>query len=338
LDVELTYAKNVRVDGGIIGLTDDYELTPALARFLVLNQDLIPRRLEHIEATLNGYRHYYRRECHKKANVLTYRFLTYVYDQPRDPAGLAKSSIEFERDLRVRQLMVGSEAVFEAAYERLAVVSTSEAATWWYIFWDDLWRRNHDTISALELHAPDFDSRYPTSIAYTPLPRSALETFLTQRGLLSNVPRWGDFFHSGFLNKLYLRLNECVYRGSKQAIMFHIGDGTFGLDMEDVDLETQGRPSTLGTGGGTDHDDVYILARPAYRWEGLLEDPSSDGTRWRRRWFAKLGVWFGLTSRWRSGMPSKGLLLDVRLENGRYVLIDEAETTISTDIRDNNDD
>jgi len=257
--------------------------------------------------------------------VLTYRFLTYVYDQPRDPTGLAKSSIEFERDLRVRQLMVGSEAVFETAYERLAAVSTSQVATWWYIFWDDLWRRNHDTISALELHAPDFDSHYPTSIAYTPLPRPALEAFLTQRGLLSKVPRRSDFFHSGFLNKIYLRLNECVFSGSKQAIMFHMGDGTFELDMEDVDRETQGRPSTLGTGGGTDHDDVD-LARPAYRWEGLLNEPSSNGKRWRRRWFGKFGVWFGLTSRWQSGMSSGGLSLDVRLTNGRYVLVDQSCT------------
>jgi hypothetical protein len=226
--------------------------------------------------------------------------------------------------------MVGSEAVFEAAYERLAAVSTSEAATWWYIFWDDLWRRNHDTISALQLHAPDFDSHYPTSIAYTPLPRSALEAFLAQRGLLSKVPRWGSFFHSGFLNKLYLRLNECVFRGSKQAIMFHLGHDPFERDMEDVDIETHGRPSTLGTGGGTDHDDEYILARPAYRWEGLLDDPLSDGKKWTGHWFAKMGVWFGVASRWRSGMPSKGMSLDVRLENGRYVLVDEVETTSST--------
>ncbi len=82
---------------------------------------------------------------------------------------------------------------------------------------DDLWRRNHDTISGLELHAVDFNPYYPTSIAYTPLPRAALETFLTQRGLLSKSPRWGDFFHPGFLNKLYLRLNETVFRGSSRV-------------------------------------------------------------------------------------------------------------------------
>jgi hypothetical protein len=82
---------------------------------------------------------------------------------------------------------------------------------------DDLWRRNHDAIKALLLHASDFDPHYPTSIAYHPLPRPALEAFLTQRGLFHNVPQWGDFFHSGFLNKLYLRLNEVAFRGSSKV-------------------------------------------------------------------------------------------------------------------------
>ena len=38
-----------------------------------------------------------------------------------------------------------------------------------------------------------------------------------------------------------------------QAIMFHYGRGGHELEMTDVDLETQGKPSTIGTGGGTDH-------------------------------------------------------------------------------------
>lgn len=82
---------------------------------------------------------------------------------------------------------------------------------------DDLWRRNHETISGLELHASEFDPHYPTSIAYTPLPRPALEAFLVQRGLLSKIPRRGDFFHAGFLNKIYLRLNDTAFRGSTRV-------------------------------------------------------------------------------------------------------------------------
>jgi hypothetical protein len=111
------------------------------------------------------------------------------------------------------------------------------------------------------------------------------------------------------------------------------------VDMEEIDFETLAGPSKLGTGGGTDHDDDSIRARPTYkyvlrftpllslitfhRWEGLLNDPLRRDKRWRRRWFAKMGVWFGITPLWRMGMPSEGISLDVRLEDGRYVLIKE---------------
>lgn len=107
--------------------------------------------------------------------------------------------------------------------------------------------------------------------------------------------------------------------------MFHVGDDASERDMDDIDLETQGRPSTLGTGGGTDHDDASIRARPTYKWEGLLEDPLRKGKPHRRRWPAKMGAWFGTTPLWRSDMRSQGVALDVRLDNGRYVLLDSED-------------
>lgn len=85
---------------------------------------------------------------------------------------------------------------------------------------DDLWRRNHDSISGLRKYAADFNPHYKTSIAYTPLPRPALESFLIQRGLLHKTPHFFDFFHAGFLNKLYLRLNDTVYRKSKSVCYY----------------------------------------------------------------------------------------------------------------------
>ncbi|CAL1695681.1 unnamed protein product [Somion occarium] len=326
-ELKLEYAKNVTLDGTVIGLNEDYDLTTPLARFLVLNEALITEPLSHLEAALARYRHNNRQECLSKAETLTYRFLTHVYDVIREPDGLAQSSIEFERDLRVRQLMVGSEMVFEASYARFSAVTKSEVATWWYIFWDDLWRRNYDTISGIKKYASDFDPHYPTSIAYIPLPRAALENFLTQRGLLHRKPKFGDFFHAGFLNKIYIRMYDIVFHSSKRADIIHIGDDSSELNMEEVDLQTQARPSTLGTGGGTDHDDESIRARPLYRWEGILTDKLSQHERYHPDFLSKLGVWFGVSPRWRAGMPSRGLALDVRVENGRYVLLrDDAST------------
>jgi hypothetical protein len=134
-DVEIIYDKHVSVDGGIVGINDEYDLTPALARFLALNRGLTHSRVGGIEALLTGYRQFCQRECKAKAEVLTYDFLLRVYGHPRYPEELAQDSIRHERDLRVRQLLVSNEAVFRITYERLVAVSTTELATWWYIFW-----------------------------------------------------------------------------------------------------------------------------------------------------------------------------------------------------------
>lgn len=133
--VAITYARSVVVDGGAIGLTDDYDLTPPLARFLTLNEELVPAPLTLLEDVLARYRHAQRADAAAKAETLSYRFLAFVYNRPREPTGLAESSIAYERDARVRALMLGSEDVFRIAYERLSAVAASPLATWWYIFW-----------------------------------------------------------------------------------------------------------------------------------------------------------------------------------------------------------
>ena len=77
----------------------------------------------------------------------------------------------------------------------------------------------------------------------------------------------------------------------------------------------------MGTGNGTDHDDDAIRQRPYFRWEGILSDPVVARSKQHRSWLSKLGPWLGITPQWRSGVPSPGVALDVKLENGRYVLI-----------------
>jgi hypothetical protein len=134
-EVEITFDKHVRIDGASIGINDKYDLTPTLARFLAQNHALIHSRMGGIEALLVGYRQFCRQECYKKVDVLSYGFLSRVFDHPRDPEGLAQDAIKHEDDLRVRQLLVGNEEAFRITYERLAAVSTTELSTWWYIFW-----------------------------------------------------------------------------------------------------------------------------------------------------------------------------------------------------------
>ncbi|OCH96097.1 hypothetical protein OBBRIDRAFT_787550 [Obba rivulosa] len=323
--VTLKYAKNVQVDGSVIGLTEGLDLTRPLARFLALNEHLIAARLTYLESTIRRYRHYQRRECEWKARSLSYGFLSAIYDRPQDATSVIKTVLDTETDGAIRQVISSNELALAISYERHCAVSTSELATWWYTFWDDLWRRNYDTISALVKYESDFNPHYPSSIAYHPLPRAALEAFLTQRGLLHKVPKWGDFFYAGFLNKMYLRMNDIVFHGSDGAVILHLGDDKSELDMEEVDIQTLVQPSTLGTGGGTSHDDSVIRARPLYRWEGILEDPLRKNKSTRRDLLSKVLVWFGLSPLWRSGVPSQGLAIDVQLVDGEYTLLEDLE-------------
>lgn len=94
--------------------------------------------------------------------------------------------------------------------------------------------------------------------------------------------------------------------------------------MEDLDLQTIGQPSTLGTGGGTEYDDPEVRARPTFRWEGLMTSPIRECIRGSEWFFGKFGVWFGITPLWRSSVVVIGFSLDVELDNeGRYVPIQE---------------
>lgn len=92
--------------------------------------------------------------------------------------------------------------------------------------------------------------------------------------------------------------------------------------MEDVDIETQAPVSTLGTGGGTDHDDSVIRPRPMFRWEGILSDPLVKKEP-SHKLLSKMRVWLGLTPFWRTGSGSLGVALDVHLEGDQYVLSDD---------------
>jgi hypothetical protein len=73
-DVKIMYDKRVSIDGGIIGINDEYDLTPALARFLALNHSLIHSRVGGIEDLLAGYRQFCQQECNNKGRGSDIRF------------------------------------------------------------------------------------------------------------------------------------------------------------------------------------------------------------------------------------------------------------------------
>jgi hypothetical protein len=134
-DVQLTYDRDVQVDGGVIGLDDDFDLTPPLAQFLTLNRVLIHDRSHQVDSIMRSYRRQMRRNMRAKRDTLTYEFLSTIYGSPKDPHHLAKVLAEQEKDLRVRQTFVEHEGALRTANERMVAVSRSEPSTWWYLYW-----------------------------------------------------------------------------------------------------------------------------------------------------------------------------------------------------------
>ena len=134
-NVQLTYTRDVQVDGTVIGLDDDFDLTPQLARFLTLNRKLIHHRFPQIDSTIRDYRRQMRRNARAKSEALTYEFLSTIYCSPMDPDHLTKQLQEQETDVRVRQTFLEHEDALRAAYERMTAVNRSQVATWWYLYW-----------------------------------------------------------------------------------------------------------------------------------------------------------------------------------------------------------
>lgn len=131
-EIELEYTKRVKVSGEVIGLTEDFDLTPPLARFLELNRDQIQSRSQVIEEKIFNYRRFHRRESRWKERVLSYGFLIHVYDHPSTDPGLLSES---ERDARVKHLLRDKKPIFEETFARYRSTTQSDTAAWWYIFW-----------------------------------------------------------------------------------------------------------------------------------------------------------------------------------------------------------
>ncbi|KAH7104776.1 hypothetical protein BKA62DRAFT_693377 [Auriculariales sp. MPI-PUGE-AT-0066] len=319
--LQLTFSESVHTDGTVIGLDEDFDLTPSLARFLSLNAPLVQSQLHVVDTAIATYRRHAWKEIRQKQSTLSYRFLTQVYNKPEEPAHVSDRALNTEQDLRVRSVILSHEDAFLAAFQRMELVTATPVRTWWYIFWDDFWRRNHRTVPPLETYHIDFNPCYPTSIAYRPLSRPTLESFLVQRGLLSTPPKKSDFVNSGLINKIYFKLNQIVFSASPYEVDHAaLWWQTPELTVDEVDWALHQRGSTEGTGAGTDHDDASIRFRRAFTWESVWDDPVSD-SRWSASsWRSKLSVWMGMRPRWTT-WTTNGLALDVRLEKGRYVVM-----------------
>jgi hypothetical protein len=186
------------LDAEAIGITPDFALTPQLAGLFRSNKSLLDEALPATEAKLAAHRQFFAKEAAWKLDALSYSFLIDVYGNDTLDTKALEEALARERDVHVRKMAEHHPGAFQSLRERMEAVNRETLCQWWYCAWDDIWRRNHNTITQLEACAVDFSPVYRTSICYRPMQRTQLEAFLKERGLWP-APGQKGFFNPGTL-------------------------------------------------------------------------------------------------------------------------------------------
>ncbi|KAF9316036.1 hypothetical protein BG003_002394 [Podila horticola] len=193
----------------IIGITRDFQVTPGLARLLRDNHALISRGVKKVKKVMQAYQNHYRHEAHRKDSTLSYDFFINVYDNPTlKQSELQPLLLATEENPKIRHFNTSASTAVVFLYERMAAVNRTRCHQWWYLFWDDLYRKNREEIP--QLKAKEFSPAFPGSICYQPMSRGQLEMFLEAQGCWQKKGRAG-FMHVGVLNRIYTFLNELVF-------------------------------------------------------------------------------------------------------------------------------
>ncbi|KAH8913761.1 hypothetical protein BT69DRAFT_1306207 [Atractiella rhizophila] len=277
-DGGLQQGKELKLDAPGLGISDDFSVSPTLAKLLQENKEAIDQGLGALQNILFEHRKYFHDLATWKRRVLSYYFLMDISaNAGLSPAQIRQVVERNEQATKTRNLpswYYGSMAVLQ---ERLSAVNRLTISQFWYILWDDLWRRNGNDVPSIGKHPSQFSPYYRSSICYHPLSRPDLEAFLRNLGLWINDGRCG-YFTTGFLNRIYLFLDQIVFEDASAQIPIKVGSEHSQVPFSDLNrhlprqIHEEGtHPKhvraanhsdttqfTCDTGAGTDHDDRNI--------------------------------------------------------------------------------
>jgi len=283
--------RRVIIDGAAaFGLRDDFEWTTSVQRFFHANNDTIQSRLHSIQVCLSQYRLSYYTEAREKRKTMNYSFLLDVFESPLLQAKEVNSIFrQSSCTSSIRNLPELYPATIKLVLERLNHLNRSPLHQWWFLFWDDLWRQNHSDYKVLSRHKRVFSSQFPSSIAWTPMPRNHLESLLkSKKGLWSESGKTNrtkkTIFHPGRLNQIYFALDELASNHPGYTMSEDIKPVQLGLADKRGTIKItppsaiSSNPYSRLTGGGTNHDDGSIISRHAWPWtEERLSGTSRGG-------------------------------------------------------------
>ncbi|KAI9594794.1 hypothetical protein BDF19DRAFT_414199 [Syncephalis fuscata] len=195
-----------------LNIKHDFSLTNQLREFFEANHTAILISLPEVKRNLQAYRDYYLNMAKSKDGTLSYAFFTDVYCNSELNQDRLKELLAKEGHPLVGTIPIDHTDMVQCLYARLRNVYQSNVHMWWYVFWDDLYRRNYLVIQQFRKRVVDFSPYSPKSICYQPMPRAELEKFIAgnERGGYRHGKGIANFLHAGILNRLYARLDTII--------------------------------------------------------------------------------------------------------------------------------
>lgn len=186
------------LDGEELGISSNFAMTNTLARFMQLNRRIIEQNMPLLEDKIDIHRNFFAEEVRAKRRALSYSFLLDVYGNEHLDRSVLADALYGEEDANTRDMLIRHEGSMTLMAERMQAANSSILCQWWYLFWDDLYRRNCSSVAQLPQFELDFSPKYRSSICFKPMSRKSLETFLSKRQLWESEGTKG-FFTRGFL-------------------------------------------------------------------------------------------------------------------------------------------
>lgn len=216
--VQIRYAGGVVIDnessstypnGGILGINNNFDMTPELHRLLTANRAAVEARLPVILAEQQHYRKTLLEKRRKEINDLAWSFWFVVYNNDNlSRSDLRHYFLEHEAHDDVKAVPEEHALGIDLLYVRLAAFDTEPTALW-FVFWDEYWELNCE-LRKIADRPEIFNPSFLSALCYHPCPLSVLMAFLKEKKVKRYVSQEK-------LKRLYSLMDELAANSAKVA-------------------------------------------------------------------------------------------------------------------------
>jgi hypothetical protein len=196
------------------GLSSDRlwnENSEGIRKLFICNQDLIDSAYPTLVKIQQKFRNSF---VHKhfafKNSTLSYAFHSFIYENGDlyERKIIERLLVEGEKSSLMKAVPLLFKRQFDFLYNRLTFFDSHPALSFWYLFWDDVWRNNKD-MQIFQGKDELFSPMSPNSLCYRLLPRRELVALLEKNGLCRHNGRRGwlglrrGYLNTSLLDSLY---------------------------------------------------------------------------------------------------------------------------------------